>query len=234
MALPVFMVSAQNTNVVIGVEKPRKMLGISTTNNQQVINSSQNTAVEVGVVTAPLSDFSQPKSPTVKAEKEEGFLNNLDYFYPPAPELVSEKPALLASNDNSIVFKQKVIVKVVEEKQLSLFGSNLAYLIVTNQSDRVYVSKDDGRVHFRAQEGSLKSNVEALLSATTTKLPNGLVWGVSEQHLNLTDMWMVGDNALDILEQLLLSYNEPHPIKSTAWANRVVEIFYDTKNRRGM
>lgn len=115
--------------------------------------------------------------------------------------------------------------------QQELLGTAADYLIVRKDTDRVYVSKTDGKVYFHARKGSLLSNVEALLSATDAELP--IVFEVSDQHVNLTDVWISGATSLDVLDALLKSYIQPHPIKSKAYGNRVVSVYYDKKGRRG-
>ncbi len=261
LAFPMFVVSAQSpNNVIIGIEKPRGVNRVSNhTLGDQIVSTQEN--VQLGTVDAPITRFSEP-SQLVEEKKKEGILTDLEYFYPPANLEASKSTAQVsvepvsAKNEtkNGFSFNESVTdnpkslapiaqpsvpvvapitpTVTVEPKQHSLYGTSLEYLIVPRDTDRVYVSPDDGRVHFHAETGSLKSNVEALLAATNTAMP--LVWEVSEQHFNPTDIWMTGDTVLDVLDQLLLSYNEPHPIKTRAWVNRIVEVYYDTKNRRGM
>lgn len=110
-----------------------------------------------------------------------------------------------------------------------LKGTPQEYLLVINPSSRVYISGADGKVYFRAVEGKLRDNLEVLLSATSAHLP--MVYQVSEQHHNPTDVWMSGETVLDILNSLLVNYRDPHPIRANTYANRVVEIYYDKKNR---
>lgn len=110
-----------------------------------------------------------------------------------------------------------------------LKGTPEEYLLVVNPSSRVYVSQSDGKVYFRAFEGKLHDNLEVLLSATSAHLP--MVYQVSEQHHNPTDVWMSGESVLDILNSLLVNYRDPHPIRANTYANRIVEIYYDKKNR---
>ncbi len=264
LAFPMFMVSAQSpNNVIIGIEKPRGVNRVSNHAQVDQIVSTQEESVQLGTVDTPITRFSEP-SPFVEEKKKEGILTDLDYFYPPAnlepskpsaQATVEPVSAVSAKNESqsgfsfndsvtdntkslppitqpSVPVVAPITPTITEPKQHSLYGTSLEYLIVPRDTDRVYVSPDDGRVHFHAETGSLKSNVEALLAATNTAMP--LVWEVSEQHFNPTDIWMTGDTVLDVLDQLLLSYNEPHPIKTRAWVNRIVEVYYDTKNRRGM
>lgn len=150
----------------------------------------------------------------------------------PKVETASIKP-LYSSSDIAAVHASSAAVpvekKVNDAKQNNLLGTTQAYLMVSSPDDRVFVG-DDGNVHFHAFAGSLHSNVTALLKSTNTIRP--IIWEVSEQHVFPSDIWLVGDSVLSILDKLLSSYNEPHPIKAWTWENRIVEVHYDKKDRR--
>lgn len=117
----------------------------------------------------------------------------------------------------------------VNAAQNKLAGTPQEFLMVTKPNSRIYISKTDGKVYFLAQAGSLKDNLTTLLAATNTHLP--LVYQVSDQHSNPTDVWLYGDSALDILNAIIGNYKNPHPIRANTYGNRVVEIYYDRKNR---
>lgn len=134
------------------------------------------------------------------------------------PEKLVNEPVQYDQNNSSVLASQN-----------SLKGTSQEYLMVINPSNRVYVSQSDGKVYFRAFEGKLRDNLEVLLGSTTAHLP--MVYQVSEQHHNPTDVWMSGDTVLDILNALLINYRDPHPIRANTYANRIVEIYYDKKNR---
>lgn len=134
------------------------------------------------------------------------------------PEKLVNEPVQYNQNNSSVLASQN-----------SLKGTSQEYLMVINPSNRVYVSQSDGKVYFRAFEGKLRDNLEVLLGSTTAHLP--MVYQVSEQHHNPTDVWMSGDTVLDILNALLINYRDPHPIRANTYANRIVEIYYDKKNR---
>lgn len=124
----------------------------------------------------------------------------------------------------------QVTQPTVHQSQRQLLGTKQEYLMVVKPTSRIYVNDVDGQVYFFAKKGSLKDNLTALFESTSVSFP--LIYHVSEQHHNPTDMWLYGENVLDILNSLLASYNEPHPIRATSWGNRIVEIYYDKKNRR--
>ncbi len=88
----------------------------------------------------------------------------------------------------------------------------------------------DGFMIFQTKKGKLKDNIIRLLSHTDAD--TNIIWNVSEQHTIFNDYWIKGKNVVDILDKILISYNDPHPINAELWLNRVVKIHYDKKNRR--
>lgn len=136
--------------------------------------------------------------------------------------------------ESNTVSTEHVIADVTQPliniAQRKLVGTPQEYLMVTKPNSRVYISKADGKVYFYAQSGSLKDNIIALLSVTNTHLP--LVYEVSVQHSNPTDVWLYGDTTVDVLNALITNYKNPHPIQANTYSNRVVEIYYDRKNRQ--
>ncbi len=88
----------------------------------------------------------------------------------------------------------------------------------------------DGFMIFQTRKGKLKENIIRLLSHTDAD--TNIIWNVSEQHTIFNDYWIKGKNVVDILDKILISYNDPHPINAELWLNRVVTIQYDKKNRR--
>lgn len=222
---------ASGDNVVIGVEKPRG-----------------GVVYERGAAPTPVTvqvfKDTAPASRHVETGSVEPLYSSADLGpYYAGNTASSHAPSEIVSNESlggsSFSFPESKpaapsmtntpVKKVEEAKQNSLYGTAQAYLMVNSPDNRVYVG-DDGNVHFHAFTGSLHSNVTALLNATDTVRP--IVWQVSEQHVFPTDIWLVGDSVLNILDKLLSSYNEPHPIKAWTWENRIVEVYYDKKDRR--
>lgn len=230
---------ASGDNVVIGVEKPRG--GVV----YESVPAPTSVTVQVFKDAAPASNHVETGSvEPLYSSTDLGpyYAGNTANSHAPVSS-VSYAPSKIASNESlggtSFNFPEskpaapsvtnQPVKKVEEAKQNTLYGTTQAYLMVNSPDDRVYVG-DDGNVHFHAYSGSLHSNVTALLNATDTVRP--IVWQVSEQHIFPSDIWLVGDSVLNILDKLLSSYNEPHPIKAWTWENRIVEVYYDKKDRR--
>ncbi len=111
--------------------------------------------------------------------------------------------------------------------QDALIGTAFEYLRVIKPSERLYVNKDNGLVYFRLEKGSLKANIEALLAGTNSEAP--VMAGISDNHTVPSAIWLHGDSVLDVLDATLISYEEPFPIYAEPFANRIVEVKYDTK-----
>lgn len=115
--------------------------------------------------------------------------------------------------------------------QDSLSNTVWSYMRVSKPNKRVFVDSTDGQVYFQMREGSLKENISALINATGSY---GVVMsGISDNHRVEAPMWLSGDTAIDVLDAMLVSYEMPYPIRAAAKANRIVEVYYDTK-RRGL
>lgn len=229
-------------NVIIGLEKPRGSEREKTITKVSVENNENLTLYryqelkkisETAEVSRPVS-VNPPESHSVAVDVDKpGSRHSVaisEQTHDKVKHSVS-KTGIEASATLSDAVKRQPKPRTVTANQLELWGTPMQYAMVVKPSSRIFVSTITGDVRFHALSGSLKSNVEALLASTDAATP--IVWSVSEQHSNPTDIWIEGPTVLDILDKLLMSYNEPHPIKSRAWSNRVVEIYYDTKNRRG-
>lgn len=229
-------------NVIIGLEKPRGSEREKTITEVSVDNNENLTLYryqelkkisEAAEVSRPVS-VNPPESHSVAVDVDKPGSRHSVAISEQTQDKVKHsvsKTGIEASATLSDAVKKQPKPRTVTAKQLELWGTPMQYMMVVNPSPRVSISTVTGDVQFHAQKGSLKSNVEALLSAAGASIP--LVWSVSEQHFNPTDIWIDGATTLDVLEKLMLSYNDPHPIKVRAWGNRVIEVYYDTKNRRG-
>lgn len=93
-------------------------------------------------------------------------------------------------------------------------------------SKRVKVGVD-GYLYFQLKKGFLVDNIKSLLSDTYAVDP---VFKISKNHLVYADMWVKGRTTLDLIDEILVSYTKPFPIKANPYYNRVVEVEYDEKN----
>jgi hypothetical protein len=239
--------------VIIGVEKPRAEVKpevversgvrVPTELQSPTIKSSDNVEAELG---SPLdrSSFYDDESESINnghplvddSDLFESSVNTMDEPLADMPMGSGVNNDQYYSTPQSMpIISSDEIVSVVEQPQVNSYqrklkGTPTEFLMVTNPSARTFVSTSDGKVYFHARKGTLEENLKELLSVTNTVFP--LVYEVSNQHVNSTDVWIYGDTVLDVLNSLLINYVDPHPIRASTYANRIVEIYYDKKNRQ--
>ncbi|MEH6454817.1 MAG: hypothetical protein V7749_00715 [Cocleimonas sp.] len=231
-----------SAELLIGVEKPRVVVE-DKIKNRSGVRAPQE--LQTPIVPEPksmlgqsldkssfyeddvLSDDSTTTSIANDSDDEEmhysNFKNDID----------DETESSYSNSASSLVSSSENITTVEQPKsnslQQKLMGTASEFLMIINPSPRVFVSKSDGKVYFQAKKGGLEDNLNTLLQSTNTELP--IIYEVSNQHVNPTDIWIYGDTVLDVLDTLLSNYVDPHPIRAETYTNRIVEIYYDKKNR---
>jgi len=245
-----------NPHVIIGVEKPRVVeskienrtgVGIPSELQTPAIKPKKEKISEAEMgVPSDRSSFYEDKNMDERINSNLDTESDFDLFDSHLTDTDEAANTRSTSNfDDSVnnnstnlpsaFISSNEIVSVVDQPKVNSYqrkleGTPTAFLMVTKPSPRAFVSASDGRVYFHARKGTLEENLIELLSVTDTVFP--LVYEVSNQHVNSTDVWIYGDTILDVLNSLLINYVEPHPIRASTYANRMVEIYYDKKNRQ--
>ncbi|MCR9909637.1 hypothetical protein NB545_19575 [Vibrio campbellii] len=169
--------------------------------NKQVASGS--TAGKTKALTTPRLNTKSVKSELTQGAQSPA-VNTAQVSHPVRQPTVTKKPA-----------------------QNALLGSIFSYVRVVRPNDRVHINEHDGLVYFHLRKGSLKENIVSLLEPTTAYPP--VMGGISDNHQVSADMWLSGESVYDILDTILLSYNEPYPIYANPRGNRIIEIMYDRK-----
>lgn len=130
-------------------------------------------------------------------------------------------------NVSEVVQEIRQPMEVKPAAQDALLSTPYRYLMVAKPSERVFIDKNDGLLYFHLRKGSLKENIYALLSSTRAEQP--VMSGISDNHKVSATIWVSGKSVLDILDAILISYEEPYPIVADPYSNRIVEVKYDVK-----
>lgn len=139
----------------------------------------------------------------------------------------SESPKKNAVHSSTIVTQVRQPKVIAPAAQNALLNTPYKYLMVKQDSKRVFVDKDDGLVYFQFRKGSLKENIIALLASTNAEMP--VMKGISDNHRVPSTIWVSGENVIAVLEAMLISYDDPYPIVADPYTNRIVEVLYNVK-----
>lgn len=91
-------------------------------------------------------------------------------------------------------------------------------------TDRVYLDKNKGLIFFKANAGSLQSNIRALLSETRSS--THLLWCVSKAHEIYSDYWISAKSTKGLLSELVKNYKTPTQMYAGLLDGQTVAVFY--------
>ena len=91
-------------------------------------------------------------------------------------------------------------------------------------TDRVYLDKSKGLIFFKANAGSLQSNIRALLSETRSS--THLLWCVSKAHDIYSDYWISAKSTKGLLSELVKNYKTPTQMYAGLLDGQTVAVFY--------
>ncbi|GIC77212.1 hypothetical protein [Moritella sp. F3] len=126
-----------------------------------------------------------------------------------------------------------------------------SYLTLNKKTDRVWMSIDDdkvkeylldkewrldpefetesekpvkpiAKVHFKVIKGSLKENLEALLSATKS---TELVYSASLNHYFYNDFELEEDSVLKVIDRIIEPFKTPHQVVGMAYVNDILRAY---------
>jgi len=185
-------------------------------------NLSTRTNIEKSVaVSLPLpkvaitKDFLAPmKVVTAKDKIMSLTINPLDYQY--TPEFTH-----LSVNKNT----DRVWMSVDDVKVKEYLLDEESRLDPKFETDSRKPVRPIAKVHFKVIKGSLKANLEALLSATNS---TELVYKASLNHYFYNDFELEGDSVLKVVDRIIEPFKTPHQVVGMAYVNDIFRAY--TKN----
>jgi hypothetical protein len=191
-----------------------------------------NQVVNDEVVQEVTTEIAMPVTAAAKDEK-----NWLDSLFgsneekPLVPTLDSDEQNILLDKefldpDEHIVkskkrWEQSIVKKLPDQvaEPYLFFNSKPSGAL----SSRMYIDEREGKIYFLVKQGSLKQNIDSLMS--DTRNTKHLIWKVGN-HKVFAEYWVSGHSMFEVVNNILKPYKQPDQVMFGVFLGDTIGVFY--------